>query len=82
MWRREDFGIGTGGEIKVINKKSDIGLGTPRLLYQSQSLIKNIAGNRNFLRGTTIRTFPLGIFFSLMFFLSDNVPRPAKRTSI
>jgi len=33
MWRREDFGIGTGDEIKVINKKSDIGLGTPRLLY-------------------------------------------------
>jgi len=30
MWRREDFGIGMGDEIKVINKKSDIGLGTPK----------------------------------------------------
>lgn len=69
MWRREDFGIGMGDEIKVINKKSDIGLGTPKLLYQSQSLIKNTAGNHNFLRGTTIRTFPFGIFFTDILFI-------------
>lgn len=69
MWRREDFGIGMGDEIKVINKKSDIGLGTPKLLYQSQSLIKNTAGNHNFLRGTTIRTFSFGVFFADVLFI-------------
>lgn len=41
----------------------------PLPFYQSQSLIKNIAGNHNFLRGTTIRTFPFGIFFADVFLI-------------